>query len=338
MMKILYHLTVLPPKMPRAEALSQEINALRHHFGGGLKFLNPNHLLSYLYIPRLLFGFHLLSEIQAIEKRLDVHHVYNPDPFPFPILRRFQRPVVYTISSGVGDKRPNLAYFAQLGGIAVADERGFKQLQAWGLPNAFLVRPGVDTTRFTHTLQPLSRSFKVMVGSAPWTKAQFKSKGVDALLQAAVEDNDLHLIFLWRGELAKEMTQRVTTLNLQDQVTVLDKQVEVNEILAGVHATINLATAAGIVKSYPHSLLDSLAAGKPVLVSQAIPMADYVAARGCGVVVEEVTAPAILAAIARLKKIYPQAQQAAGVVGQQDFTLKGMIASYQKVYDYVCNK
>jgi len=50
----------------------------------------------------------------------------------------------------------------------------------------------------------------------------------------------------------------------------------VNKTLVSVHAAITLADREGIIKVYPHSLLDALAAGKPVLVSRAIPMADYV--------------------------------------------------------------
>jgi hypothetical protein len=44
-----------------------------------------------------------------------------------------------------------------------------------------------------------------MVGSAPWTKGQFRTKGVEALLEAARQNPRLHLIFLWREVLAEEM-------------------------------------------------------------------------------------------------------------------------------------
>ena len=42
-----------------------------------------------------------------------------------------------------------------------------------------------------------------------------------------------------------------------------------------------------IVRSYPHSLIEALVTGKPVLVSRSVPMADYVEQAGCGVVVEQ---------------------------------------------------
>jgi glycosyltransferase involved in cell wall biosynthesis len=320
--------------MPQAEALSQEITSLRNRFGGKLIYLNPNQH-SRLYWPRLLFGFQHLKKLRLKEAGLDLHHLYNPDPFPFPILRWLRRPVVYTITSGVGTKCPPTAFFSALAAISVADERSLKRLRAWGLHNSFLVRPGIDTSRFTFTPLPLQSEIRLMVGSAPWTKKQFRSKGVDGLLEAAQQMPNLHLIFLWRGVLTEAMRHRVRQMKLERQVTILDKLVDVNTILADVHASITLADAPGIVKSYPHSLLDSLAAGKPVLVSQAIPMADYVAETGCGKVIEQITPADILMTVEALAREYEALQQVARQVGQRDFSQRAMFDSYHRLYQQV---
>ena len=81
-MRVLYHLTVLPPQMPGAEALTQEISVLRRHWPGELVYLNPNPHIP-IHIPRLAFGFHRLRELRRLERTVDIHHLYNPDPFPF---------------------------------------------------------------------------------------------------------------------------------------------------------------------------------------------------------------------------------------------------------------
>lgn len=320
--------------MPEAEAMSQEISALRDHFGGDLVYLNPNQH-SPLYVPRLLFGFHKLKELWARETDLQQHQLYNPDPFPFPILRLLRRPVIYTLSCGVRNKRPNLTFFNSLAAVTVSDERSFKRLRSWGLNNSFRVRPGVDTTRFTFSPLPLRSEIRLMVGSAPWARTQFRTKGVDALLSAAQQSPDLHLVFLWRGVLTEEMERRVRDMNLQKQVVVLNRRVDVNQVLAGVHASITLAADPAIVRSYPHSLMDSLAAGKPILVSQAIPMSDYVEQTGCGKVVESVTPASILAGVEGLAREYEELQKAAQQVGQRDFSQQAMIASFEKVYEHV---
>ena len=336
-MKILYHLTVLPPQMPECEALSQEIAALRAEFSGDLIYLNPNHRFR-LHIPRLLFGFHKIRQLRHWEAGIDLHHFYNPDAFAFPILRRLRRPVLYTVTSGVGASPPNLDFFSSLAAVTVPDERSLKRLQEWGLNNVYLVRAGIDTRRFSFTNTPLNSEIRLMVGSAPWTKAQFVSKGIDALLEAASLNRRLHLIFLWRGVLTDEMRHRVRQLGLEDQVEVINEQVDVNRILAQVHASVTLAEKPGIIKSYPHSLLDSLAAGKPVLVSRAIPMADYVEEKMCGQVVETVTPVDILSALSMLKQNYQLLQSRARQLGKQDFSQQAMIGAYQKVYRRVLNQ
>jgi glycosyltransferase involved in cell wall biosynthesis len=283
----------------------------------------------------LLFGFHLLNEIRTQEATVDLHHVYNPDPFAFPVLRFLKRPVVYSISGGVGEKRPNVRFFRSLAGVVVHDERSLKCLRALGMNNVFLVRAGIDTSRFTFSPLPLNAELSLMVGSAPWTREQFQTKGVDALLAVAKKNSYLRLVFLWRGVLAREMKRRVQQMELGDQVTVINHRVDVNAVLGGVHASIVLADTPGIVKAYPHSLLDSLAAGKPVLVSRAIPMADYVEGRGCGVVVDNVTPTGIQSAIGALVERYRKLQDAARDVGQRDFTSEQQLASFRAVYDHV---
>jgi glycosyltransferase involved in cell wall biosynthesis len=317
--------------MPRAEAIAQEITTLCDHLGGEVLHVNPNPRRR-TYLPRLLFGFHKLAEIRQREAHVTLHNLYNPDPFPFPYLRLLRRPAVYSITCGVGDRRPRLAFFSALAAVAVPDERSLKRLQSWGLDNVVRVRPGIDTRRFSYTPLPLRSEIRLMVGSAPWTPDQFRSKGVEALLQAAQQMPELHLIFLWRGVLAQEMAGRVRQLNLAEQVTILNEMVDVDRILAGVHASVTLAASPGIVKAYPHSLLESLAAGKPVLVSRAIPLADTVAQTGCGRVVDELSPEAIQWAVEALVADYGSAQQAALAVGQQDFCQEAMLASFQSLY------
>jgi glycosyltransferase involved in cell wall biosynthesis len=333
-MNILYHLTVLPPKMPEAEAMSQEINTLQQHFEGGLIYLNPNQR-SPLYIPRLLFGFHKLRYLWRLEANLKLHQLYNPDPFPFPILKALRRPIIYTLSCGVRDRRPNVIFFNSLAGVAVSDERSLRLLKSWGVRNSFLVCPGIDTSRFTCSPFPLRSEIRLMVGSAPWAPSQFRTKGVDALLAAAQRFPQLHLTFLWRGVLADEMERRVHRTGLERQVVVLNRRVDVNQVLASVHASITLAADPSIVRAFPHSLMDSLAAGKPILVSRAIPMSDYVEQKGCGAIVESVRPDDILTAVEALAREYDDLQEVAQQVGQRDFSQQAMVESYRKVYERI---
>ena len=320
-MNVAYVLPILTPKLPAAEALNQEIAQFQAHFGGSLHYTNPNVYLPLRYplrLPRLLFGWGSLRRLS----RADVVHFFNPDPFPFPFLLALRRPVVYAVTGGVDHRRPNLAYFRRMAVVTVPDERGVTQLREWGLTNVMLQPSAVEVDRFTHQALPLppAAPLRLLVASAPWTLRQFTTKGFDALLEVARSTPDLHLTLLWRGVLADEIHRRVAAAGIADRVTVIDGLVDVNALLGQVHAAALVATDPAQVKSYPHSLLDALAAGKPVLTSQAIPMSDYVNRAGCGVVIESVTPAGIAAGLAQLRANYCEYAAAALAAGRRDFT------------------
>ncbi len=333
-MRILFHVTTLPPRLGGAEAISQEIDALRAQFGGEVIYINPN-ASSPVFVPRLLYGFGLLPQLRAMEAGFDLHHVYNPDPYPFQAFRFLRRPVVYSISCGLKSRRPNLGFFNSLAAVVASDERSFRQLQTWGLANVFLARPGIDSRSFTPAPLPVGERLRLLMGSAPWTVSQFATKGVDVLLEVLRRQPRLHVTFLWRGVLADEMKKRVQQAGVGDQVELINHWVDVNQVLSGVHGSLLLTTDTSILKSYPHSLMESLAAGKPVLLSRTIPMSDYVDQTGCGIVVERVTPGNVMAALQQFTDRYDALQTIALQRGQQDFELQDMIDSFGRVYQQV---
>jgi len=332
-MSILYLLPTLPPKSAKAEAIAQEIALLRHTFGGELVHVNPNLHLPQSLIPRLGFGWHSLPKLLRMAQSADLFHFFNPDPFPYPFLLALPKPVVYTITAGV-DARPNLAFFRRMAVVTVPDERTLAQLKGWGLTNVALQHPGIATHRFTPSplaLQPHS-PLRLLVASAPWSLAQFSSKGFDALLAAVQRMPDLHITLLWRGLFVEEIRRRIATSGVGERVTVIDETVDVNEALAHVHAAAIFATTPGIIKSYPHSLLDALAAGKPVLLNKTIAMSDYVSEQQCGVVMDAVTPEAIITALAQLRADYDGYAQRATLVGRRDFTEAAALEKAAAIY------
>lgn len=332
-MSILYLLPMLPPKSAKAEAIAQEIALLQGNFGGEIVHVNPNIHLPRTLIPRLGFGWHMLPRLYRMARHADLFHFFNPDPFPYPFLLMLPKPVVYTISAGM-ESKPNLPYLRRMAMVTVPDARTLGQLQNWGLANVAWQRPGVATQRFTHTPLTLSADepLRLLIASAPWSLAQFHSKGFDALFEATRRMPNFHLTLLWRSLLVEEARTRIAALGIGERVTVIDGTVDVNAALARVHAAAIFATAPGIIKSYPHSLLDALAAGKPVLLSRAIAMSDYVNTEQCGVVVDEVTPEAILAAVAALRAGYTTYAQRALTVGQRDFTEATALAAAADIY------
>jgi glycosyltransferase involved in cell wall biosynthesis len=283
--------------------------------------------------PRRWWGMQHLLRLRPLERWSDIHHIFNPDPYPFFVLRFLRRPVVYTAVAGLGKGTPETIrpLARQVDTIVVPTAADQARLSKWGITNVETAGPLIDVTSFGYRPPAADAPFTLMMGSAPWTEEQFHSKGVDALLEAARRRPHLHLIFLWRGVLAQEMNRRVERAGLRDRVQVLNKIVEVNEVLARAHATVVLAAEETLIKAYPHSLLESLAAGKPVLVSRLIPMAQMVAETGCGQVVESVNVENVLAAVAALEQNYNTVQRAALAVGQR--RLSSPIDTYDRLYN-----
>jgi len=340
--QVCYYFTIKPPKKVQCVAELKELDLLREHFGirrgQNFYYINPNYR-SPVYIPRILFGIHQLRMLWRREKQFDLHHLYNPDAFPYPILRWLRKPIVYTISGGYGQEKINPIFWNRLGSVVVADRQSAKKLQAAGIRKVDIIPPWVDSERFTITKQSLttasSKKFRLMMASGPWTHAQFQTKGIIALLEAAQQNKQLELIFLWRGVLYEAMESLVKSYGVASQVTVIDRVVDVNQMLASVHATVALVSSPGIMRAYPHSLLDSMAAGKPVLVSRALPMSEYVTEKGVGIVVDEVNAKAIQEGVEQMCSQYPLLQAAAEHYGRHDFSKNAMLTAHHELYERV---
>jgi len=332
-MSILYHLTIPRPAQPALDAVVQEIETLRAQFGGELVYLNPARWPGSLY-PERLYGLHLLPYLRQREATARLHHVYNSHLLYFPYLSWLRRPIIYSVTAGLRSSSTpkNLERLGRLAAIVVSNEHDRATLRGWGLENTRVIQPGIDTSRFSPSPPPSGPDFTLLVGSAPWSETQFRSKGVEALLAAAEARPDLRLIFLWRGMLFDEMQARVAQRGLQARVEVINQRADVNKLLARVHAAVVLATDATLVKAFPHSLLESLAAGRPVLASRVLPMADYVEQVGCGQVVEAVSSEEVLAALARLEANYEPYRTAALRVGRRDFSREALVEAYGRLY------
>jgi len=335
-MSVAYLVPTPPPVYPETEAYRQEIQALLTSSGGRVVYINPNRFLPRhcrLQIPRPFFGFLELPMLLATRHEYRLVQIYSPTLYRYPLLRAMGLPVVYNLTGGCVPQHLDGEWFDRLGIVTVATDEIGDRLRRRGIRRVRTVRAGIETSRFTHRPLPVKDKFHLLMASAPWTEAQFAEKGVDALLEAMARDRSLRLSFLLRGVLSDQMARRIRDAGVEERAQVLDGPVDMNEVFATVHATANLATTADVVKAYPHSLMESLAAGKPVLVSRAIPMSQYVEDNGVGQVVEEVTAESIGAAVAELRRVYRGAEERALEAGQRDFPLQGMTRSFLAIHD-----
>ena len=105
--------------------------------------------------------------------------------------------------------------------------------------------------------------------------------------------------------------------------------------LQRAHASIVLADDGGLVKSFPHSLIESLAAGKPVLLSDTIAMADDVEKNQTGIVVTEMSVAALTAAISNLRGNYDLLARNALQSGRSAYSVAAMVENHRRLYGTV---
>ena len=335
-MSVLFHLMIPRPPTPSVDAVVQEAEALREQAGGEIVYLNPSRQPGSRY-PERLYGLHRLLYLRQRETEAQLHHVFNPHLFAFPYLRWLRRPILYTVTAGLEPRSARIVptKLSGFAAVVVSNHRDRDALQRLGLANVHVIRPGIDTSRFKPYPPPSEPGFTLLMGSAPWTEAQFQSKGIDALLAAAQTRVDLRLVFLWRGFGHSLMMERVARHDLQSRVQVINRRVDVHRVLSRVHAAVVLATDSTQVKAFPHSLLEALAAGRPVLVSRTLPMSAYVAQTGCGVVVEKVSPEGVVEALAVLEEDYELFREEALRVGQRDFDQRTTVSAYQRLYEEI---
>jgi len=331
-MNILYHLTSPAPPIPGTDAVFQEIAALRRRFGGECLQLYPLRRPSRIF-PKILYGLHQRRALRRLEPAVDLHHLYYATLYPFPWLRALRKPLIYSAVTGVGEHVAGgrAAWLKTVHTIVSCNPRDEVALRALRPARYRIIRPGIAVERFSPAPLPLRDELILLVGSAPWIRRQFRTKGIDLLLDAA-GSLPLRLVFLWRGLLRKELQRHVARRGLSRRVEIINEATDVNRLLARVHATAVLAETERQVKAYPHSLMESLAAGKPALVSGCIPMADYVVEKQCGEVVPRLTPDDLRAALQRLMDHYGQHQAQALAHGRADFALAPMLAAYGEVY------
>lgn len=337
-LSILYLHTAPKPKIEGTDAIYNDTALLRSRFEGTelslFPFSSPSSIL-----PRSFYGWHHFLRIIELQKVVSINHVFSPGLFHYPVFNFLSKPTVYSVTASVQkrDVEGNLQKLKNISKIILSNPRDFRLLQSSGLDNITLVRPGIDTSSFKKQYLPLNEELVLMMASAPWEPDQFKTKGIDLLLQAAKELPFLKLILLWRGSYASELQQRINTLNVGGQIEIVNRKAEVNAILSRVHGTILLAENANLVKAFPHSLIESLAAGKPVITSSVIAMSDYIAENKCGFVVDAFSLDALIAKILQFRTQYVSCSKIASRVGAADFTTERMLEEMSKVYEIIRN-
>ncbi|NCD34218.1 MAG: glycosyltransferase [Spartobacteria bacterium] len=325
-MRILYVMTAPLPKIEGTDAVFQEAALLKAHFGGEIVTAYPFQRPC-AWIPPQLFGWHLVRSAERIRREYDLIHVYSARYFNYPFLKNLGLPVVYTVSASLN--RPAGAPASWLKCLISADRRMIETVKtSWGIPAACIL-PGIESAEYTETTVPAAPPFVITYASAPWTIRQFYTKGFVMLFQVLQKMPDVHLQLIWRGHYEKELEELLDQFDVRSQVRVVSGRVDVRACLSRGHAAVVLAKDKKLVKSYPHSLIESLQVGRPIVVNREIAMAEFVADNKCGVVVNEWSVSALVDAITELRDNYNELSL---FDMNKYFTVESFLLNHKRVY------
>lgn len=336
-MKIIYHPTSPAPAIPETDAVFQDIAALNARFGGRQLNLYPLPFPTRWFPPQLL-GTHCIAALKRSDSEMDLHHVFHALPRVFPVLRSLHKPVVYSVVAGLSSMRrlPGTSDLRSIAAWITAAPADAQRLMDAGASCCRVIKPGMDLSGFAQVpLLPRSEPFTLLAASAPWTPGQFRQKGFDLLFAVLASRPDLRLILLWRGFLEKDLRKRIKKSNATERVEIINRRIDVTEALGRCHAAVVLAEHSRLVKAYPHSLIEAMAAGRPVLASKCIPIADFIEQTGAGETLAGLEQDEFLAALDRLRARYDQAAKAARNAAALGFSMETMLDSYQKLYKEV---
>ena len=298
--------------MPRWEAVSKEIASLRRGLEGeideSLVSINTKDSGFNLSgrekrIP-LPHGLPLYPLVMPYASRFDINHLFSSagERLLTPVLSRSNG--VLTIARDTTTLRGfehNLASLTRLRAIVVQGERDREILRQIGIQDEAvrLIRPGIAVEPYREAYGP----FTILFASSPLNAADFLSRGIYLITAVAALLPAVRFLLIWRTRhLAK--LERIVAAAGPGNITIISGVVDdMAGVYQGIHATVLPGLEHRSFIPCPRSGLESLAHGKPLLLSHLVSIASEVTRAGAGVAFEP-TIAGLKAAILQLQGEY----------------------------------
>lgn len=326
---------------PKWEASSRELKALLTVFAaqydvGVISQSMHNWKISFrgnkktFPFPLSLLAFPFLRKIAV---SYQINHIFSSLVEPVLIRRIGDLNTIATItkdSDSLTRFEQNIPYFKRLRYIVVESERHREILKQTGIDQESikLIYPGVTVKPYKQAPSP----FKILFATSPLGKYGLLSRGIYLLMQTAKVLPDVRFILIWRERNFNKLKALIDHYGL-DNVEVVNGHIpDMDKIYQSVHATILPGLTHSSLKPCPHSGLDSLSHGKPVLVSDSTSIAGIVARNQCGVTFEY-SVESLVAGIQNLMDHYAQFQSNCHRTVEETFSEAVFVERYRKLYE-----
>lgn len=322
---------------PEMEAIASEVALLRRHFRRSVAWgitnspwLQCSWRRGFGIHPRMHLAFR--ASTFFLQRAFHINHLFGGLSDWFHLASLQKHPAVMTVAThsnpcdrGLLDRIDQFVVEwpearTTLSDLGVNDNR------------VQLIFPPVDLDRFHPTSMP-DGPLKVLFASSPDRPDWLEARGIPLLLDAAARLPDITFRLNWRpwGTAFESVSKEIHRRELRNIELRQGRVVDMSLEYQNAHLTIAPFTDMSKCKPVPNSLIESLACGRPVILTDVVGIANFVEEEHCGIVCTPNTdgiCEAIKRASADLTKLGGIARKAA----EKWFSAESFIESYRDVY------
>lgn len=319
------------------EAVAAEVALLRQSFPGSVAWgLHPRRWLllsprrGYCLNPRLHLLFRLATRV--LEPAFQLNHVFGSLGDWFYLQGARRRPTVVTVATAAAPVAQ--ALLDRVERFVVEYPAGRDDLERLGIgrDRVRLIFPPVDLARFTPAPAPAG-PFTVLFASSPDQEGWLPARGVPQLLDAAAARPHMHFRLLWRpwGNSAPRVRRWIAERGLRNVELRVGCRPDMADHYRGAHVTAAPFTDPERCKPAPNSLIESLACGRPVLLTEQIGLAEMVRAADAGQVCAP-TGEALAEHLDRLQRDWQHYARKARGLAESWFGVEKFLTGYRRLY------
>ncbi len=323
---------------PHLEAIASEVALLRRQFPSSVAWGLSHRrwaLLSrrrgFCLHPRLHLLFRLATRL--FESAFDLHHVFGSLGDWFYLNRPRRRPTVLTVAAHCSPVERQL--LERVDRFVVEHPGGADDLERLGIDRrrVRLIFPPVDLERFSPAPPPPG-PFTVLFASSPEEPSWLEARGVPQLLDAAALRPVMRFRLLWRpwGHSEGHVRRWIVEKGLRNVELVVGRCDDMAGQYHAAHVCAAPFTNPERAKPAPNSVVESLACGRPVVVTEQVGLADLVREGKAGAVCAA-TGEAIAEQLDRLQAVWEAHSTAARRMAEDWFGVERFLDGYRRLYD-----
>ena len=310
--------------MPEWEAVSKEVTSLLDGLGDPLE----RSLISLNTADRrfqlsgrvrrfpLPYGLPLYPLLRRHAATADINHLFASagERWLSPMLTRHSS--VLTVAKGSRSLETiarNGERLRKYRAVVVQSERDRDLMRQLGVADTalHLIRPGIPLAPYRES----AGRFTILFASSPLSAAEFLSRGIHLIVRAASRLPDVRFLLVWRRRHLQKLRHMIGEAGVGN-IEVEDGVIsDMGAVYDRVHAAILPALEHRSFVPAPRSGLESLAHGKPLLVSTLVAIAPTLQSAAAGVVFEP-SVGGLESAVRQLQREYgaiqPNAQRYLG--------------------------